>query len=161
MSNQLTQLSLAVLACSSTLLLSGCIIAPDGEDYSTATGYTQFADTPDTNESLSSILGQGIAVGMTGWDSLKGIDAQCQQKLKANFMYKDELADLGGKYTQRKVRFNICECVSDEAMKNISEEHLEKASKNPNYKRRLINKAVDNSLYACYNKVVNNWKIKP
>ncbi len=163
MSNQLIKLSLAVVACSSTLLFTGCIIAPSDSPAPTSNSdYTgNFADTPDTNESLSSILGQGIAIGATGWDTLQGVDAQCQRKLQTNFMYKDELADLGGKYKQKKIRFNICECVGDYAMKSISDVHLERASKNPNYQRKLINNTVDGSLFGCYNKVVNNWSLKP
>ncbi len=111
---------------------------------------------PKRQESVSNTFSsRELAIGATGWNTLEAIDNQCQQTLKTNFMYKEQLADLGGKYQQKNIRANICECVSDVAMDNISDDHLEKASKSSTYQRKLIEKVVEGALFACYDKVVH------
>ncbi len=175
MRKQLTKLSVILLSCTSTLLFAGNYYSSDS-DYN-QDDYDQFLapedtkedsldsifgeDKPKRQESLSSILDQSLSISATAFSTLQGLDKQCQKTLKTNFMYKDELADLGDKYKQSHIRSNICECVTDDAMKNISDEHLEKASKNRNYQRKLVNDTVEGSLYGCYNKVVNHWKLTP
>ncbi len=106
-------------------------------------------------ESVSSILKQGIAVGKTGYHTLQAVNKQCQQQLKTNGKYKAKIATVGNAYKQRKVRFSVCECVVDNAMESISDEQLEKAVGNPNYKAQLIKQSLNNSLNACVVKVVN------
>ncbi len=186
MSNQLTKLSVILLSCTSTLLFASSYYSSD-YDYN-QNEYSQFLSSEDTaktddekldnmledfvkllakkqqakhEESVSSIFDQSLTISETALSTLQGVNNQCQQTLQTNFMYKDQLADLGGKYKQSDIRANICECVADDAMENISEDHLEKASNNPKYQRKLITNTVEGSLFGCYNKVVNNWKLKP
>ncbi len=139
--NKKFTLSLAIITCSLAVLL-GCSSTPENA-------------SSNGKESFISILKQGIAVGKTGSNIIKAVDNQCQQQLKNNPQYKNKLSALGGSYTQRKLRYNICDSVTDMAMDSISDEQLEKAVNNPNYQHQLINHAINSYLPVSYNKVVN------
>ncbi len=141
MTNKLTALSVAMIA-SSFILLTAC-------------GSTASNTTANGEESVRSILKQGIAVGKTGYRTIKTVYNECQQQLKTNPQYKKQLSALGGTYKQRKIRFNICDGVTDMAMEAISDEQLEKAVNNPTYQRQLINHAINSYLPVSFNKVVN------
>ncbi len=137
MKNKFATLSVALIG--SFTLLTGC------------------SSTPNNNgeESVSSILKQGIAVGKTGYHTLQAVNKQCQQQLKTDAKYQAQIATIGNAYKQRKVRFSVCECVVDNAMESISDEQLEKAVGNLNYQNQLIKQSLNNSLNSCVVKVVN------
>ncbi len=141
MTNKLTTLSVSALACS-LALLTGC-------------SSTSANTNANGEESVRSILKQGIAVGKTGYRTIKTVYDECQQQLKTKPQYKNKLSSLGSAYQQRKIRFNICDSVTDMAMEAITDEQLEKAVNNPNYQRQLIDHAINNYLPVSFNKVVN------
>ncbi len=139
MTNKLTNLSVSALACS-LALLTGC-----SSSNVNASG----------QESVGSIIKQGIAVGKMGSHVLKAVDNECQQQLKTNPQYKNKLSTLGGAYKQRSIRFHICDSVTDMAMDTITDEQLEKAVHDISYQRLLINNTVSRYLPVSFNKVVN------
>ncbi len=123
----------SAVACS-TLLLSACTSMP-------ATNTSATANTVTT----------GISMGKVAFQM--AVNTKCNTEIEKSKIWKTaKLVMTDSK--QQQIKYNVCGCVSQKAVANVTLDQLTIAAVDANARKALMVNSVTNSLTSCYGQVM-------
>ncbi len=128
------KLFLSAIACS-TLVLSACAGMP------TTPAPTTTANTINT----------GVSIGKVAFQM--AVNTKCNTEIEKSKIWKTAKLVMS-ESKQQQVKYNVCGCVSQKAVANVTLDQLTIAAVDANARKALMVNSVTNSLTSCYGQVM-------
>ncbi|MBS9780276.1 MAG: hypothetical protein KGV51_06590 [Moraxellaceae bacterium] len=133
------KLLLSTIACS-TLLLSACAGMP-----------MTMPTTSPTPNTTAQTINTGVSIGKVAFQM--AVNTKCNTQIEKSKIWKTaKLVMTPSK--QQQVKYNVCGCVSQKALENVTIDQLTIAAVDANARKALMVNSVTNSLTSCYGQVM-------